>query len=216
MQGGNEVTRTAQQLNVPPELQVAAIRVMSDFMRDPVKTLEYLVEEVKSKGYQIPFLSQGVTQGMDMNAISRMIDTKMQPITDANRQRQAEAQAQQQARGQLDEFIGANPDSQVNLDVIAEMLQGQPNLSLDRAYLMMVQWAHANGLDPRQSLKQQLTTRQQDTQQPTQQQTRPLPGSRSSQANGAAPANEGGQFSENSSWSDIIRATMRESGIVLQ
>ena len=26
-------------------------------MRDPVKTLEYLVAEVKSKGYPIPFLA---------------------------------------------------------------------------------------------------------------------------------------------------------------
>src|SRR4051794_10625189 len=88
----NEVTQEAVRLNVAPQDQVAAIRVMSDFMRDPVKTLEYLVAEVKAKGYQIPFLEQGVSPGMDVSAIGRMIDNKMQPFT---QRQQAEHQQQE-------------------------------------------------------------------------------------------------------------------------
>src|SRR3954452_2005137 len=89
----NEVTQEAVRLNVAPQDQVAAIRVMSDFLRDPVKTLEYLVAEVKSKGYPIPFLEQGITPGMDVSAIGRMIDNKMQPFT---QRQQAEHQQQEQ------------------------------------------------------------------------------------------------------------------------
>src|SRR5215472_16153171 len=201
-----------------PQLQQhVAIRVMSDFMRDPVKTLEYLVEEVKSKGYQIPFLTQGVTQGMDMNAIARMIDAKMLPITEQHQRSQIHARAQAQANETLNEFINTNPAAQQNLDVLAEMLQAQPSLTLDRAYTMMIQWAVGNGLDFTRNLKQQLT--QQPAQQPTQQpsqQTRPLPGSRAFNSGAVPTADVNGQFSEHTGWGDIIRDAMRSSGYQIQ
>src|SRR4051812_37010489 len=88
----NEVTQEAVRLNVAPQDQVAAVRVMADFLRDPVKTLEYLVAEVKAKGYPIPFLEQGVTPGMDMTAIGRMIDSKMAPIAEQRRMQQMQQQ----------------------------------------------------------------------------------------------------------------------------
>ena len=95
----NEVTQEAVRLNVAPQDQIIAIRVMADFMRDPVKTLQYLVEEVKSKGYPIPFLEQGVTPGMDLNAIQRMIDNKMAPITQQQQTDAAEPAASGSGRG---------------------------------------------------------------------------------------------------------------------
>jgi hypothetical protein len=212
----NEVTQEAVRLNVAPQDQVIAIRVMADFMRDPVRTLQGLVEEVKSKGYSIPFLDQGVTPGMDMAAIQRMIDTKMQPITQQRQEAQQQAQFRQAAERDLDVFLGDNQEANSNLDVLAEMLQAQPGLSLHSAYTKMIRWAHENQLDWTQSLKQQLASRQQPTppQQPTQQrQTRPLPNGRSA-GNGAQPVNgQASQFNENASWSEIIRQSMQEHGV---
>ena len=101
----NQVTQEAVRLNVAPDDQIAAIRVMADFMRDPVKTLEYLVAEVKSKGYPIPFLEQGVTPGMDMTAIARMIDNKMAPLTQREQAAQVEVQQRQMAERNLDSFL---------------------------------------------------------------------------------------------------------------
>src|SRR5215472_1469179 len=214
---GNQLLQEAQRFNITPEQHQVAIRVMSDFMRDPVKTLEYLVEEVKSKGYQIPFLTQGVTQGMDMNAIARMLDAQMLPITEQHQRSQIHARAQAQANETLNELINTNPAAQQNLDVLAEMLQAQPSLTLDRAYTMMIQWAVGNGLDFTRNLKQQLT--QQPAQQPTQQpsqQTRPLPGSRAFNSGAVPTADVNGQFSEHTGWGDIIRDAMRSSGYQIQ
>lgn len=219
----NQVTQEAVRLNVAPADQIAAIRVMADFMRDPVKTLQYLVEEVKSKGYPIPFLEQGVTPGMDLNAIQRMIDSKMAPIT---QQQQAAQQAQQHranAERDLNQFLGDNQEAQSNLDVLAEMLNAQPGLPLQTAYTKMIRWAHENGLDWTQPLKPQIAALQQPTpQQPTQQQPaqqpqRPLPGRRSASANGTTPVGNGAvqQYNENASWADIIRQSMQEHGVTL-
>jgi len=217
LRGVNEVVQTGARLGVAPQDQVIAIQLMSEFLRDPVTTLGKLVEEVKSKGYQIPFLEQGISQGMDLGAISRMIDGKLAPIT---QQRQMEAQAaqyKQEAERNLQAFLADNDEANANLDVLAEMLQAQPDLSLGSAYTKMIRWAHENGLDWTQPLKAQIAQlQQQRQQQPTPQQTeRPLPGRRSAATTNSTRANgtAGGQpMSENSSWSDIIRSAMEESG----
>jgi len=216
--GNNEVLQEAARLNVAPQDQVVAIRIMSEFMRDPVKTLETLVAEVKSKGYPIPFLEQGVSQGIDMAAIQRMIDNKMMPITEQREQARVTQEAQQRAQADLDSFLGDNEDAHSNLDVLAEMLQAQPGLSLQNAYTKMIRWAHSNQLDWTQPLKQQIAAqRQQPPQQQTQQApTRPLPGGRSVQQQ-TTPVGNGAvtQHNENASWSDIIRQSMQEHGVNL-
>lgn len=216
LSGVNEVTQEATRLNVSPQDQVVAVRIMSEFLRDPVKTLETLVAEVKSKGYQIPFLEQGITPGIDMAAIQRMIDSKMSPITEQQTQARQQREVMARAEADLNSFLEDNQDAHSNLDVLSEMLQAQPGLSLHNAYTKMIRWSHDNGLDWTQPLKQQIANqRQQPTpQQPTQQQpTRPLPG-RSGLAP-AAPLSNGAtaQYNENSSWADIIRQTMHDHGV---
>jgi hypothetical protein len=220
VQSVNQVTQEAARLNVKPEDQMVAMRVMSDFMRDPVKTLEYLVAEVKAKGYPIPFLEQGVSPGMDMTAIARMIDTKMQPFTQQHQQTIEQQQTRQRAERELNSFLEDNQEAQSNLDVLGEMLQAQPSLSLSSAYTKMIRWSHENGLDWTQPLKPQIAALQQQSQQPTHQQptqqdtTRPMPGRGAVRGN-ATPlnGNQGQQFNESASWSDIIGSAMRESGV---
>src|SRR5215831_5429334 len=212
----NETIQEAARLGVQPQDQLIAIRVMSDFMRDPVRTLEALVEEVKSKGYQIPFLAQGVSPGMDMAAFSRMIDAKLQPFVQERTQNRQQAEAQQKARADLDAFLEENQEANSNLDVLSEMLQAQPGLSLQSAYTKMIRWSHENGLDWTQPLKQQIAAmRQQQTTPQPQTDTRPLPGRRSANSQGTLRMNGAGagqQFNENASWADIIRSAMEESG----
>jgi hypothetical protein len=214
----NEVTQEAVRLNVAPQDQVAAIRVMSDFLRDPVKTLEYLVAEVKSKGYPIPFLEQGITPGMDMSAIARMIDNKMAPLTQQQQAARVQHQERSRAEQDLNTFLEDNQEANSNLDVLAEMLNAQPGLPLQSAYTKLIRWSHENGLDWTQPLKPQIAARrQQSTQQPQQQQgpQRPLPGGRSVSSNTAAPMGNGpvAQHNENTSWADIIRQSMQENGV---
>lgn len=209
----NEVIQEAARLGVAPQDQMIAIRVMSDFMRDPVRTLEALVEEVKSKGYTIPFLTQGVSQGMDMSALQRMMDAKLQPLLAQQQAARGQQQAREQANRDLDAFLQENQEAHANLDVLGEMLQAQPGLPLPSAYTKMIRWAHENGLDWTQPLKPQIVALRQQAAVPPQQTTRPLPGRSVTQpaqrTNGAGAAQ---QYSENASWSDIIRSAMEESG----
>ena len=208
-----EVIQEAARLGVAPQDQMIAIRVMSDFMRDPVRTLQALVEEVKSKGYPIPFLNEGVSQGMDMNALSRMIDAKLAPMMQREQVTQQQQQARQQANRDLEVFLEENQEANSNLDVLSEMLQAQPGLPLTVAYTKMIRWAHENGLDWTQPLKQQIVALRQQAAVPPQQEQRPLPGrsvnrQHAQRMNGAGA---GTQFNESASWSDIIRSAMDEA-----
>jgi hypothetical protein len=159
---------------------------------------------------------------MDLGAISRLIDNKMQPFTTQQQAAQQQAQARQKAESDLNGFLDVNPEARENLDVLGEMLQAQPNLSLHDAYVRMIRWAHENQLDWTQGIKQQIAamrSQQDNPQQSAQQtqQTRPLPGGRGV-GNGAQPLNNGvatQQHSENASWSEIIRQAMSEHGVTL-
>jgi hypothetical protein len=216
LRSSGEVLQEAARLGVQPEDQKIAIRVMADFMRDPVRTLQGLVEEVKSKGYQIPFLTEGVSPGMDMQALSRMIDAKLHPITNQHAQQTQQVRMRQAAEQELSTFIDENQEANANLDVLGEMLQAQPGLPLQSAYTKMIRWAHENGLDWTQPLKAQIAAlRQQQTTPQPQVETRPLPTRRSVNQAGTARMNGAAnpqQFSENASWADIIRSAMQESG----
>lgn len=203
-----------QQLGLSSEHQTAALRVMSDFIRDPVKTVEYMIAEVKAKGYSIPSL-EGQGGQSDMAAFQRMLDERLAPLTQQRQQEVQLQQAEANARRELDNFLNQEPDARNNLDVISQMLTQDRQLSLPNAYIRLLRWSAQNGFDPSQPLGPQIEARQ--TQQPplpvSQTRTpRPMPNGRT-MSNGVVPTEQRRSFDENTDWRDIIDASMREAGI---
>jgi len=217
----NEIVKLGSNLSLSSSDQTASFNLMSQFLKDPVRMLEQLVIEVKSKGYDIPFLENGVTPGMDTAAISHMVDARMQPITEANRARDNEAAVHTQARKTLETFLDRNPEGEHNLSVMAEMITKEPGLTIDDAYMRLIKWSSSNGYDYSQPLQQQINARNNSQQQPvgnsTQTSTQPrqvvapLPNGR--QPNRVAPINEPAMYDENASWETIIRRSMRDTGM---
>ena len=224
----DELTRTVTSLGLKTEDAIAASRVMSDFLRDPVRTLEYLIAEVKSKGYQLPFLEQGISPGVDTMAINRMLENKLAPILSQHQQQtltQQQAREQEEtARRTLDNFLIEVPYAEANLATLADMMQRDPGLTLHTAYIRMAEWAARNGLDHTQPLLPQIEAinNQSNTQQPTEQTAQqatntqhqpPIATNRQIAVNNAVPLDAPtGQYNENSSWADILKAEMRKSG----
>lgn len=223
--GTSEVSRAAAQLQLQPQEQVAALQAMADFKRDPVRVLEQLVAEVKAKGYEIPFLEQGINAGIDTRAINAMLDQKLAPITQQQRIAEEQAQAHAQAERELTTFLDNIPEARENLEVIGQMITANPALTLDRAYLDLVRWCNLNGLDHTTSIKAQLEARAgQQTQQatpapqapqqnaPRNTSTAPLPMNGRGAAQTAVREAES-TVDENSSWRNIVRQAMSESGM---
>lgn len=214
VQGLTQAGGLAQQLGLSAEAQSTAMRVMANFQRDPVNTLEYLISEVKAKGYNIPSLN-GQGGQTDLAAFERMIDQRLRPFTQQAEQVRMQEEAQAKARRDLDSFLDEEPDARANLDIIAEMLQKDTSLNLNSAYIRFIKWCSVNQLDPTQHVGPQLQTRQQvaqQTQQPGQQpRTRPLPNGR--QMNGSTVVPAGSRtLDTDASWDAIVRESMAEAG----
>ena len=212
-----EVDTLGTTLALSKEDQITSLNVMAAFLKDPVKTLEQLVIEVKSKGYHIPFLDTGITPGMDTAAIQRMVDQRMAPITDAKKQEQELIQRQDAARATLDDFLDTNPEGVHNLTVLAEMMTKEPGLSLNSAFVKLIKWCTMSGLDYSQPIAPQIAAKQTNppagntVQMPTQPRNQPpLPSNR--QTREATPMVDAATFNENTSWEDIIRHAMSASG----
>lgn len=228
-QGGQqntEVTQAVQTAGIDHQSHVQAINIMGRFLKDPVGVLSDLVIEVKSKGYNIPFLEQGVTPGMDAAATQRMIEQQMRPITSQHQAQAEQQRVQNDARQQLDSFLTAEPDAASNLGIIGEMLTQDRSLNLYSAWTKLVRAAYVAGLDPAQPLGPQYQARmneQQQQQSPVTannsqqpQQAAPLPNGRQAATQATVPVQDARQFDENSSYGDIIRHAMRQSGYTTQ
>ena len=115
----NEVTQEAVRLNVAPQDQVIAIRVMADFMRDPVKTLASTGRGSQEQGLSdtIPW-SRCVSPGYGFECHPAH-DRQQDRTTDATTSDRA-AKAANAATGQadLDTFLEDNEEANSNLDVL--------------------------------------------------------------------------------------------------
>jgi hypothetical protein len=163
--GYQHANTLATQLGLPPEEQATAFRVLADFKKDPVRTIEYLIAEVKAKGHNIPSL-MGQGQATDVEALAKLLDQRLAPLMQERQIVQQNQQAQENAKRDLDNFLDQAPDARANLDILAEMLTGDPSLNLNSAYIRFLTWCSANQLDPTQHVGPQLQARQRQAQDP--------------------------------------------------
>lgn len=213
LRGLREGNQLASQLGVSPQEQVAAVRMLADFKRDPVGTLQAVIAEMQAKGHQLPFLQNA--GGLNLQSIERMLDNRLAPLTNQQRQQQQQQEHEERARQELDGFLQTYPHAQNNLDVVGKIMQGE-GLSLRDAYIRLIDWAQDNGFDYRQPLAPQVEARNQQsngnsTGQQPRSTSRPLPGQRS--ATGGGGVNQPRVFDENASYTDIVRAAMAEAGL---
>lgn len=205
---------TVQQVQgMPPrELGIAAT-IFRDLQRDPVSTLQKLLAEATSKGYNI----EGIATGVDAAAIERIIEAKLgssltaqQGPTDA----QIEAEAQQEANAFFVQF----PDAKLHESLIARVLHDNPSVDLHTAYFGLRENFANRGFDWSRPLEEQLASsgvnEQQQGQQPNANGASPgLPNGRPAHV----PSNDAGGHGviahESTSQDDIIKQAMRENGL---
>jgi len=164
--------------------------------------------EIKANGINI----EGIGQGIDTSAISRMIDARLGPITQQQDVQAQEQRAQQEAANEVSQFYQRFPDAKPHDQTIALVLRDYPHISLDEAYYGLRQQFIEKGYDWSRPLAEQVAasnTAQQ--QQAEQQQQNPMTNGRAPA--GVKPADEAKLASEHTSMDDIIREAMRENGL---
>lgn len=209
----------AKELGVSPQEANIGHRLIASYKNDPVGTVNYLLTELKAAGYDT---SQIGGSTVDTNAIQRSIERQLQPITSKYREEQQRTEQDQQVDQEVNRFFNRFPDATPHENEIAQIVEHNPNMSLDAAYYALREYFARNQLDWSKPLQQNVQGAQnQGGQQPQgQQQQQPVSqsipqGRGSSQASSSVHTQyDPSQANpESQDWDDIIRGAMRSAGI---
>lgn len=213
LNGFRQSSQVLQQLGLTPQEATVGYNFVSEFKKDAVGTVKKLLEHVRSQGHNV----EGLGTTVDMGAIQRLIQQQLLPITQHYQQNAQEAQLEQQIAQQVGQFYTRYSDARIHEPMIAEMLNRDPNLSLDAAYYQLRLWVNTNGLDWTQPLAPQIQARSngqgQQGQQTTTHQTIPNGRGGASQFNGRTVDGQSRSASADTSWDDIVAETLREHGM---
>lgn len=211
------VSQTAQQFQLTPDDQMTGFKLVAALRKDPVATIDFLIEQAKANGHNISIGDK--IAGIDANAVSRMVDGKLQPILAEHANREQVATAYRTAENELGQFYSRYPNARVNEQTIDNLLQKFPELNLETAYLRLQNFMLSNGFNPNESLVAQLEARKKAGSNGRANQDRrvPNPGGRGNPSvaeigSDKAPVK---YAHEDTSYRDIVREAMQEHGALV-
>ncbi len=156
-----------KQYNLSNDDVSMGMRLMANYKNDPVATLKYILTEVQAMGHNLDGI---VDNNMNMNAISSMINQKIDPLLKNHENDTARVQADADIQKDVDTFFGRHGDAVVHEQPIARLLEADPSLSMDAAYYKLQAYAVQSGLDWTQPLAPQIIAKQQSATVTNQQQ----------------------------------------------
>ena len=221
-----EAANSYTSLGLEPQEVTMAMQLMSNYKRNPLEAIRYMLTEAQAAGHNVASITSG--SGIDTAAIARLIDQRLAPFTQDRQSAQAQETAYNNARTVwqtlANERAAYGEDINIHADAIANLLRRDDNMTLREAYLTLGNWALANGYDMGQPLAPQIQARQAGN--TAQQQQPPADNLQSPGTNGVPPVQRrnvgatanttemrparAGEFASNR---DLVREAMREAGM---
>ena len=214
-----ELAQEVQRHNLTPEQARSAMYMYGEFQRDPTNVVKTLLTELAARGINTSELL-GAQQGqIDMAGIQQMINNAISPLVQDRQTREEQLRIENDVARQVDQFFSEFPDARTHEDALARLVTADPNLTLERAYVKLYQWAHQNGLDFSKPLgpqfQQGATAQTQQHNQQTHsnvtQTQRPIP--RGNASVNETVGDEGIYADPTRSMKDIIAEAMRAEGL---
>lgn len=202
-----EANTVARDAKLSPTDQAAAMKIFAAYRTNPVQTLRALLTEAQASGTDLSEILDNVSS-IQTDAIQRLIDSKLAPLTEERTARAQQDRHVADARAQLDTFLEEYPEAEQNLDALVKVIengkaQGR-TLSLPEAWSALLTWATRNNYDIRRPLTEQV-------QRPRQQQRRePMPRGRNGQQ---YVSRDEARPRIDRSTRDIVKEAMMEGGI---
>lgn len=225
----SEVTRLQQEVeqnaalnNLPKQYNLneqevgLGLHIVNQLKTSPAEAGRWILQEVMKSGYNLQQILgdvEGVpSSSMDMGAITRLIDEKLSPITEQYQQQESQAKVATENQRAAEQFIATHDYADIHLDAIVNLMKQNPQMTSERAYFEVRQYAQANGLDFTQPLGQQIDARRNAPaqQQVVNQPNRVMPdGNATSTTETQQPV----EVSADDDWDKIINQSMSEAGM---
>lgn len=182
---------------------------------DHLGVAKEVLAAVVAQGYNVTdILGTDVGDTIEMRAMQKMIDDRLEPITRQEKSRQETQQTETRAREAYTRFVSENEHADIHADAIANLAR-RDGITVQQAYNRIQAFAYQNGLDFTQPLQPQILAAQQ--QQPTVKQDnslrtqRPMPnGAATTRMNGAEQQPLAGADDD---WGSIIKGVQATLGV---
>lgn len=152
-----------KQYNLNEQEVGLGLHIINQLKTSPVEAGRWILQEVMKSGYNLQQILgdvEGVpSSSLDMGAISRLIDEKLSPITNNFQQQESQTQTTAENKRNGEQFVATHDYADVHLDAIVNLMKSNPQMSSERAYFEVRQYAQENGLDFTQPLGQQIEAR---------------------------------------------------------
>lgn len=195
---------------------------------DPVKFAREAIERAVAKGVALQdIVNDEFIPNVSIAATQRLLDERLGPIADRNKQDQDSVVAQREAEEKTNRFLSDYPDAETHQELVAHQMarlkqeyssrgvSPDPYLLAERAWQQIEEFAIRNKLDVTQPLGPQIEARQNATgrrEQPRrEQQRRPMPNG--SGRGGDVVERKSRSANPDDSYDSIIREAMAEEGI---
>tara|TARA_Y100000385_G_scaffold290490_1_gene363829 strand:+ start:792 stop:1754 length:963 start_codon:yes stop_codon:yes gene_type:complete len=203
----NNAGTVGTQYNLTPEEVTTGAQIVSAWKDNPVETLQYMLTQAQSEGYNVDTIVNG---GADMGAMKQMLDNALSPIISDRNKEIETREATEKATEIYNNFSNAHPDAAVHENSLSRLLQEDSSLSVEAAYLKLQNYYLQRGLDWTKSLEQLQS--EQDTKTNSEANTQPQP-----PEGGSVPqtyVTDTAQVADvRTSTDDIIRQAMSDAGI---
>lgn len=182
------------------------VKMFQDMRRDPIGTVQKLLAEMAAAGYTI----DGIGQGTEVAAITRLIDQRLAPITQERTQQQDAEAIEREAQKEAATFFRTFPDAKIHEALIARVASDHPDMELSDVYYDLRNSFIQKGFDWSKPLAPQIQASEQQQQQPK----TPMPNGRNGADSAVASAKEKTVVAhESTDMNDIIKQSMREAGL---
>lgn len=196
---GNEFGLTPQELTT-------GAQIIASFKQDPVATIKSLLTQVQSMGHDIEEIG---ASGVSMDAIKRMINEAVSPLTSKAQEEQETNSRREQAAKVYRDFATKYPDVEVHTESIVNMMRNDPSLTLEAAYHKLRSEYALRGLDWTKPVSQLQKEAEEARKQPSNKQP-DMPSGGNTNRRAVVETSEA--VSPETSFDEIIRASMKEAG----
>ncbi len=209
VQAYEQAVSSVREYGLSSEEAIEAHKLSAIYKSNPVKCIQLLIANAAEQGYDVSTL--GI--GFDQVAVQKMLDTRLSPIIERERNQQLAEQRQQEGVRRANQFFGQFPDARVHEAEIAHMIQADRNLSPESAYYKLQLAYQREGLNWSKPLNEAYAEKHTPVQREEKPKPVQLPSGRGS-ANVAVPLNK--PITVSSSMTDIVRQAMEENGLKIR
>ena len=204
----NALDGQVRQFGLEPSEVTVGLQLAAQFKRDPVGVARTILQQVQAMGHNI---EGAPAAGVDMAAMKQMVSEAVAPFTQQQAQQAQDQQSRAAAETQLNNFYNRYPNASVQEESIASMVR--EGLGLEEAYLQLENYALKNNLDISKPLRPQIQARGTNGQQQQRQSRESLPNGQSSISANASDPNANQYADPETSYKDIVRQSMLDSGM---